>query len=67
MKVKVKVPVTKLCLTLFDPMDSSLTGSSVHGILQTMILKWVAILFSNNIYRENQEAPLYEHRIGHTG
>ena len=46
MKVKVKVSVTKLCLTLFDPMDSSPTGSSVHGILQTMILKWVTILFS---------------------
>ena len=30
------------CLTLFDPMDCSLTGSSVHGILQARTLEWVA-------------------------
>ena len=29
-----------------DPMDCSLPGSSVHGILQARILEWVAILFS---------------------
>ena len=29
--------------TLCDPMDCSLSGSSVHGILQARILKWVAI------------------------
>ena len=28
------------CLTLCDPMDCSLTGSSVHGILQARILEW---------------------------
>ena len=37
--VKVKVLVTQLCLTLCNPMDCSLTGSSVHGILQARI--WV--------------------------
>ena len=31
------------CLTLCDPMDCSLPGSSVLGILQIRILKWVAI------------------------
>ena len=31
------------CLTLCDPMDCSLSGSSVHGILQARILDWVAI------------------------
>ena len=36
----------KLCLTLGDPMDSSLPGPSVHGILQARILEWVAIFFS---------------------
>ena len=35
--------VTQLCLTLFDPMDHSPPGSSVHGILQTRTLKWVAM------------------------
>ena len=34
------------CLTLFNPMDSSLPGSSVHGILQARILEWVATSFS---------------------
>ena len=32
--------------TLCDPMDCSLLGSSVHGILQATILEWVAISFS---------------------
>ena len=35
-----------LSLTLCDPMDSSPPGSSVHGILQTRILEWIAIPFS---------------------
>ena len=39
--VKVKVLVT-LCY----PMDCSLPGSSVHGILQAKILDWVAMTFS---------------------
>ena len=32
--------------TLCDPMDCSLSGSSVYGILQARILEWVAISFS---------------------
>ena len=38
--------VTQLCLTVCDPMDCSLPGSSVHGISQAQILQWVAISFS---------------------
>ena len=34
------------CLTLCNPMDCSLPGSSIHGILQARILEWVAISFS---------------------
>ena len=34
------------CLTLCDPLDHSLPGSSVHGILQERIPEWVAIFFS---------------------
>ena len=34
------------CLTLCDPIDCSLPGFSVHGILQVRILEWVAILSS---------------------
>ena len=33
-------------LTLCDPMDCSLPGSSVHGIFQARILEWVAIFSS---------------------
>ena len=33
----------QLCLTLHDPMDCSLPGSSVHGILLARILEWVAM------------------------
>ena len=42
--MKVKVLVTQLCLTLWDPMDYIPPGSSVHGILQTRIPEWGAIL-----------------------
>ena len=44
--VLVCVLVTQLCLTLWEPMDWDLPGSSVHGILQARILEWVAISFS---------------------
>ena len=37
------------CLTLSDPMDWSLPGSSVHGIFQARILEWVAIAFSEKL------------------
>ena len=36
--------VTKLCLILCNFMDCSLSGFSVHGILQARILEWVALL-----------------------
>ena len=46
MKVKSKSEVAQLCLTLSDPMDCSLPGSSVHGIFQARVLEWGAIAFS---------------------
>ena len=36
------------CPTLCSPMDYSLPGFSVHGILQSRILKWVAISYSGD-------------------
>ena len=45
MKVKSKSEVAQLCLTLSYPMDWSLPGSSVHGILQARVLEWGAIAF----------------------
>ena len=45
-KVKSESEVTQLCLTLSDPVDCSLPGSSVHGIFQARVLEWIAIAFS---------------------
>ena len=36
---------TQSCLTLRDPVDCSLPGSSAHGIFQARILEWVAVSF----------------------
>ena len=38
--------VAQSCLTLCHPVDCSLAGSSLHGILQARVLEWVAISFS---------------------
>jgi len=35
------------CPTLCDPIDGSLSGSTIPGILQARTLEWVAISFSN--------------------
>ena len=43
---KVKVLAAQSCLTLYDLMDCSLPGSSVHGIFQARILDWIAVPFS---------------------
>ena len=43
MKVKSESEVAQLSPTLSDPMDCSLPGSSVHGILQARVLEWGAI------------------------
>ena len=40
------VLVAQSCPTLCDPVDCSLPGSSVHGILQARLLEWIAIPFS---------------------
>ena len=45
-KVKSEREVAQLCLTLSDPMDYSLPGSSIHGIFQARVLEWGAIAFS---------------------
>ena len=39
------------CLTLSDPRDCSLPGSSVHEILQAKVLEWGAIAFSVSLSR----------------
>ena len=43
---EVEVEVTQSCLSLCHPMDCSIPGFSVHGILQARILEWFTISFS---------------------
>ena len=40
----------QLCLTLCDPMDCSLPGSDISGILQARILEWVTMPSSRKRY-----------------
>ena len=51
--MKVKVKVAQLCPTLCDPMDYT-----VHGILQTRILEWVAIPFSRGSSQPRDQAQI---------
>ena len=46
MKVKSESEVARSCLTLSNPTDCSLPGSSAHGIFQARVLEWGAIAFS---------------------
>ena len=49
MKMKSEIEVAQPCLTLSDPMDCSLPGSSIHGIFQARVLEWGAIAFSEKV------------------
>ena len=53
-KVKRQSEVAQSCLTLCNPMDCSLPGSSAHGIFQARVLKWGAIAFSSQIAIDHQ-------------
>ena len=48
---KLQVVCVQSCPTLCDPMDCSLPGSSIHGVLQARILEWVATSFSRGSSR----------------
>ena len=47
------------CQTFCDPMDSSLPGSSVHGILQIRMLEWVATPIFGGSSRPRMEPVSY--------
>ena len=55
--------VTQSCLTLCDPMDCSLPGSSIHGIFQARVLEWVAISFSRGSSRPRDRTQV-SHIVG---
>ena len=64
MKVKSESEVAQSHLTLSDPMDCSLPGSSVHGIFQAGALEWGAIAFSEGVYLgEPKGASLVAHMV----
>ena len=54
--------VAESCPTLCDPVDCSLPGFSVHGILQARILEWVTISFSRGSSRPRDRTQVS--RIG---
>ena len=43
LRINVLCLVAQSCPTLWEPMDCSPPGSSVHGILQARILEWVVM------------------------
>ena len=51
--------VIKSCRTLWDPMDCSPPGSSVHGIFQTRILEWVAISSSKGFSQPRDQTQVF--------
>ena len=53
--------VAQSCLILYYPMDCSLPGSSVHGIVQARILEWVAIASSGDLPDPGIEPTCPEH------
>ena len=53
MKVKSESEVAQSCPTPSDPMDCSLPGSSIHGILQARALEWGAIALSVSLSLDN--------------
>ena len=54
--------VTQLCRNLSDPIDYSLPGSSIHGILQARVLEWGAIAFSIHKCRTSQISGCHKAR-----
>ena len=54
MKVKSESEVVQSCLTLRDPMDCSLPGSSIHGIFWAKVLEWGAIAFSDGSTKQEK-------------
>ena len=63
MKMKSESEIAQSCPTLRDPMDCSLPGSSIHGILQARVLEWGAIAFSDCMYINLLFTVVYKYTI----
>ena len=55
MRVKSESEVAQSCPTLSNPMDCSLTGSSIHGIFQARVLEWGAKKGQVSTKKEHEE------------
>ena len=74
-EVKSESEVAQLCLTLHDPMDCSLPGSSIHGIFQARVLEWGAIAFSGKssykslkllkVFLKNISNTIHKYQVKH--
>ena len=51
----------QLYMTLCDPMDCSMPGSSVHSIFQARILEWVAI--SSPEFQREEGAKILKRKL----
>ena len=58
--------VAQWCLTLCDPMDCSLLGSSVHRILQARILEWLTVPSPGNLPLQEWNPGLLQCRPSNT-
>ena len=57
--LKVKVKVIQSCPTLCGPVDYSLPGSSVHGIIRQEYWEWIALPFSRSTSQGSNPSLLY--------
>ena len=55
--VCIHAKLLQFCLTFCDPVDCTLPGSSLHGILQARILEWVAMLSSKGVLPTQESNP----------
>ena len=62
-KIRIHCMRAQSCLTLCNPVDSSLPGSSVHGILQTRKLEQVAISYSRGFFPTQESNPHLLHLL----
>ena len=65
MKVESESEVTQSCLTLSDPMDCSLPGSSIHGTFWATVLEWGAIAFSHSPIRSYEKDKTWRRKSEH--
>ena len=55
--------VAQSCPILWDPMDCSPPGSSIHGIFQARLLEWIAISFSRGSSQPRDQTQV-SHIVG---